>query len=274
MRIRVVLPAAAWTAAAAIVPAAARADDAVPGTGGASSSPAVRVDAISCRSSCDASGAVAPGGLVRLRGRGLAGAARVSFTGRRSAPAIRARMTQVDARVPAGAATGPVRVAAGNGTVSAASTVMLRITAAAPPAAPRPARRLVLPAAKRGLHVDAQMAARRVVFGGSQTATLRYAVRDGAPLDVAVDLVRLPDGAPVAHWAATTVAPGAEQVVTWNGLAGARVPRAGAYEFRLFTAAAGATAASAQAGGPDATAPFAFAPEVFPVAGAYQIADG
>ena len=69
-----------------------------------------------------------------------------------------------------------------------------------------------------------------------------------------------------------TAAPGVEQVVTWNGLAGARVPRAGAYEFRVFTAAAGVTASTAQAGGPDATAPFAFAPDVFPVAGPYQIA--
>src|SRR3954447_18598167 len=131
MRIRVVLPAAAWTAVAAIVPAAARADDAGPGTGGAPASPVARVDAISCRSSCDAGGAVAPGGLVRLRGRGLAGSVRVSFAGRRSAPAVRARPAQADARVPAGAASGPVRVAAGNGTVSAPSRVALRIAAAA-----------------------------------------------------------------------------------------------------------------------------------------------
>src|SRR4051794_2039149 len=111
MRIRVVLPAAAWTAAAAIGPAAAWAHDAAPGTGGAPSSLAVRVDALSCRSACDATGAVAPGGLVRLHGRGLAGAVGVVFAGRRSAPAVRARPSQADVRVPAGAVTGPVRVA-------------------------------------------------------------------------------------------------------------------------------------------------------------------
>src|SRR4051812_26246322 len=279
MRIRVVLPAAAWTAAAVIVPVAARADDAAPGTGGAPPGLAAGVDAIACRSSCDATGAVAPGGLVRLRGRGLASAARVIFGGGRSAPAVRAQASRVDARVPAGAAPGAVRVATASGVVSAPSAVALRVAAApgvapAPLAAPRPARRLALPAAKRGVHVDARLVARRVVFGAPQSATLRYAVRDPAPLDVAIDLVRVPDGAPVAHWPAATVAPGAEQVVTWNGLAGARVPRAGAYEFRIFTAPAGVTAASAQSDGPDATAPFAFAGEVFPVAGAYQFAAG
>src|SRR4051812_24915868 len=275
MRIRVVLPAAAWTAAAAIVPAAARADDVAPGTGGALSSPAARIAAISCRSACDASGAVAPGGLVRLRGRGLAGAARVVFAGGRSTPAVRARETQADARVPAGATTGPVRVTDGAGGTSTPSGVALRIAAAAALAAPVPRRgRVRLPAARRGVHVDARVSARRVVFGASQAATLRYVVRDSAPIDVAIDLVRVPDGAPVAHWPAATVAPSAEQVVTWNGLAGGRVPRAGAYEFRVFTTPAGVTASTAQAGGPDATAPFAFAPEVFPVAGAYQLATG
>src|SRR4051794_41575596 len=111
MRIRVVLPAAAWTAAAAIVPAAAWADDAAPGTGGAPSSLAVRVDALSCRSACDATGAVAPGGLVRLRGRGLAGAVRIAFARRRSAPAVRAPPSQADVRLPPRAAAGPGRAA-------------------------------------------------------------------------------------------------------------------------------------------------------------------
>ena len=276
MRIRVVLPAAAWTAAAAIVPAAARADDAVPGTGGAPSPPAARVDAIACRSACDAAGAVAPGGLVRLRGRGLRGAVRVIFAGGRSAPAVRARSTRADARVPAGVTTGPVRVASTTGAISSPSAAVLRVAASAPAAAvmPRPLRRIALPAAKRGLHVDARLAARRVAFGAPQGATLRYTVRDGAALGVAVDLVRVPDGAPVAHWPAATVAPGVEQVVTWDGLAGGRVPRAGAYEFRIFTAGPGVVASSAQSGGPDATAPFAFTPEVFPIAGVYQIAAG
>src|SRR4051812_38616772 len=104
MRIRVLMPAAACTIAAAASPGAARADDAAPGTGGAVTSPAPRVGAIACRSSCDPTGAVAPGGLVRRRGSGLERAARVIFAGGRSPPAVRARPAQADARVPAGAA--------------------------------------------------------------------------------------------------------------------------------------------------------------------------
>src|SRR3954467_15135922 len=111
MRFARAAPAVALLALA--LPASARGADAAQGTGGtATAVPApVRVDAVTCRSRCGRGGAVAPGGLVRLRGRGLAGAARVEFAGGRSAPAVRARPSQADARVPDGVLTGPVRVA-------------------------------------------------------------------------------------------------------------------------------------------------------------------
>jgi murein DD-endopeptidase MepM/ murein hydrolase activator NlpD len=131
-----------------------------------------------------------------------------------------------------------------------------------------------MPRAKRGAHVDAQLTAARVVFGAPQAAQLRYRVTDPQAMAVAVDLVRVPDGVVIAAWPAATVAPGGEQVVTWNGLGGGRVPRAGTYEFRVFAASPGAVAAAAQAGGPDATVPFRFAPNVFPIAGAHTILEG
>ena len=261
MRFARAAPAVALLALA--LPASARGADAAPGTGGTVTAVPVpvRIDAIACRSRCAPGGAVAPGGLVRLRGRGLDQAARVEFAGGRSAPAVRTRPAQTDARVPDGVLTGPVRVASVHGALSAPSATPLRAAAA-------------LPAAKRGVHVAATLAAPRVVFDAPQPAQLRYVVTDGRAADVAVDLVRVPDGLVIAAWPATTVPPGGEQVVTWDGLGGGRVPRAGTYEFRVFVAPAGAVASASQAGGPDATAPFAFVPDVFPVQGAHEVTQG
>jgi murein DD-endopeptidase MepM/ murein hydrolase activator NlpD len=186
---------------------------------------------------------------------------RVLFTGGPSAPAVRASGGQADARVPGGVTNGPVRVAVAGGTLSAPSAASLRIAA-------------VVSRAKLGAHVTTSVAAPRVVFDSPAPAQLRYAVTDTRPVQVAVDVVRLPDGVPIAGWPAVTVAPGAEQVVTWDGLAGGRVPRPGTYEFRVFVAPEGALASAAQAGGPDATAPFAFVTNVFPVAGAHRFLAG
>src|SRR4051812_5953059 len=261
MRFALAAPAAALFALA--LPAGGRGEDAAPGPGGTvTAGPApLRVDAVTCRSRCAPGGAVAPGGLVRLRGRGLDRASRVEFAGGRSAPAVRARPQRADARVPDGVVTGPVRVATAEGALSTPSTAPLRAAGS-------------LPRAKPGVHVTATLAAPRVVFDAPAPAQLRYLVTDGPPADVAVDLVRVPDGLVIAAWPAVTVPAGGEQVVTWNGLGGGRVPRAGTYEFRVFVAPAGAVASASQAGGPDATAPFEFVPNVFPIQGAHDIVQG
>src|SRR4051812_8794142 len=187
MRFALAAPAAALFALA--LPASARGADAAPGTGGTvTAGPApLRVDAVTCRSRCAPGGAVAPGGLVRLRRRGLSPARRGEFTRGRSATPLRARPGQADARVPDGVLTGPVRVATADGAWSAPSAAPLRSASA-------------LPRPKRGVHVDATLAAARVVFDAAQGAQLRYVVTDGRPADVAVDVVRVPDGLVIAAW--------------------------------------------------------------------------
>jgi murein DD-endopeptidase MepM/ murein hydrolase activator NlpD len=120
-----------------------------------------------------------------------------------------------------------------------------------------------LPRAKLGSHVSASLASTQVVFDAPSPALLRYVVTDAQPIEVSVDLVRLPDGVRLAAWPAATVAPGAEQVVSWNGVAGGRVPRAGTYEFRIFVGDQ-----------LDATAPFTFAANIFPIAGPHQFVGG
>jgi murein DD-endopeptidase MepM/ murein hydrolase activator NlpD len=240
---RLARAAAAGALAAFALPGGAAAAGVTPGSG-------PTVTSIACRSRCGPGGAVSPGGLVRLRGRGLGGAVRVVFAGGPSAPAVRARASRADARVPGGVTSGPVRVSTAGGAMSAPSLAILHSAASGP-------------RARRGAHVVADVAATRVAFGSATPAQLRYTVTDPRPVAVTVAVVRVPDGLPLAVWPAATVAPGAEQVVTWDGLAGGRVPRAGTYEFRLSVG-----------GVVDATAPFTFATADFPVAGPHSFAGG
>jgi murein DD-endopeptidase MepM/ murein hydrolase activator NlpD len=127
---------------------------------------------------------------------------------------------------------------------------------------------------QQGAHVDAQVLATRVTFGAGRPAQLRYVAKGDRALSVSVDLVRMPDGLRIASWAPVDVAPGAETVVSWDGLAGGRVPRAGRYAFRVFVTIAGQTAQAAQADAPDATTAFSFASDVFPILGPHQFGDG
>src|SRR4051812_6715124 len=165
MRFAGVAPTVALLACA--LPATARGAD--PGGTPTAVTAPVRVDAVICRSRCSAGGAVAPGGLVRLRGRGLDHAARVVFPGGPSAPAVRARPGQADARVPGGVTTGPVRVATADGALS-------------PPAAGIRVSAL-MPHGKRGHHVTTQLDAARVAYAAAQPAQLRYTVTDPQPAD-------------------------------------------------------------------------------------------
>ena len=140
----------------------------------------------------------------------------------------------------------------------------------APSALPAPSAGPV----QQGDHVDAQVLSTRVAFGSDQPAQLRYVAKGDKALSVTVDLVRLPDGLQLAHWAPVQVDPGTETTVTWNGLGGGRVPRAGRYAFRVFVTIAGQTAQAAQADGPDATTAFSFSPDVFPILGPHRFGDG
>ena len=149
-------------------------------------------------------------------------------------------------------------------------------TGGAAPGGPAPSAMPAAPAGpvQEGSHVDAQVLATRVAFGGGQPAQLRYVAKGDKTLSVGVDLVRMPDGLQLAHWAPVEVAPGAENVVSWNGLAGGRVPRAGRYAFRVFVTIAGQTAQAGQADGPDAPTAFSFTPDVFPILGPHRFGDG
>jgi hypothetical protein len=121
----------------------------------------------------------------------------------------------------------------------------------------------------RGEHVDAQVLATKVAFGATQLPQLSYTVKGDVARDVVVDVVRARRKRVVATFPRVTALPGVPQVVTWNGLKGKRVGRAGRYAFRVYVLPEGATAVAAQAGA-ELEGDFTFLPHVFPILGAHD----
>ncbi|MDX6676166.1 MAG: peptidoglycan LD-endopeptidase LytH, partial [Solirubrobacteraceae bacterium] len=93
---------------------------------------------------------------------------------------------------------------------------------------------------------DKSVSPRHAYVAGRRVA-IAFAIQATAPLDLQVDLVREATGRVVRRFALAAVAPGAAQLVRWDGLtAGGEVAPAGAYRVRVAappTAAAPAAVA-------------------------------
>ena len=276
-------------AAASLVLLAVPAAAAAQGTGGAApeakpfpapaprSAPAlppvrskVQLSRLACASGCGQAGAVRPGAVLRVRGRGLRRTAEVDFGGAPGASddvgaaPLRRRRNFVDVRVPLGAVTGPVTVLDRDGVVSAPAPALLSVE---PTAGPTPAA--------GGPSIDVDVHAPKAYFDAQRPIRVAYVVHDDRPVDVRVELLRQADGAVVAGWAPGVVAPETPQSVQWNGLAGGRVQPAGRYSFRVTAAdeSGALRASSSQAEPPPEATPapdpsaFVFLRHQFPILG-------
>jgi len=227
----------------------------------------VRLSRLTCASGCGAAGALQPGGVLRVRGRGLRRTAQVNFGGAPgatddvAASPLRRSRGFVDVHVPLGAVSGPVTVLDRDGVTSA----------------PAPAPVAVEPAthAVDGPAIDVDVQAPTAYFDAQRPIRVAYVVHDDRPVSVRVELVRQADGAVVTSWSPGVVAPETPQVVHWNGLAGERVQPPGRYSFRVTAAdeAGALRASSAQTEDPSGAAPgpdpseFLFLGHQFPIRG-------
>src|SRR4029079_19012325 len=120
----------------------------------------------------------------------------------------------------------------------------------------------------------------RVFFDGARPAQASYVVRDSQPVDVAIELVRLPDVVRIVRWEPASVEPNVPQTVSWDGTAGGRVQRDGRYAFRVFASSqSGAPASAARAPAPGALATaapgsFLFQRNIFPIRGPHYFGTG
>ena len=217
-------------------------------------SSAATVTRLACAARCAAGGTVRPGSTVRLRGTSLAQAEEVVFMGAPGdadnvvAETAIARRTSADVKVPLGAASGPVSVVDRAGAFSAPSVAPVTLDATPVPGA--------------GV-LELGVRAPRFVYDAAQPATLTYLVHGAAPVPFVVDLVRVDDGVPVAHWDLSAAPPEVPGRVTWDGLALGKVQRTGRYEFRATVNGAAQPAVG-----------FDFLRDQFPILGKFTFGTG
>ena len=258
------------TAATAVVLLACTGSAGAQSGGTYSSAPAV-LSGVSCKSGCLAENAVRQGGVVRIAGRRMEQVRSVIFLGGRGnaddvqVPARRVQAGSVDAKVPANAPSGRVRVRNGDGAQSEPTVATVQVLDPASVTGPVSSGSADVDTSDR---IDARVENATVFFGGFRKATLHYVVSGDAPLPVAVDVVRVSDGASVARWTPSPAAPGVEQRIDWDGTSNGVVVAQGRYRFRVTPLAATA----AQSGEPGAVVEdsFRFLDHKFPVRGPHS----
>ncbi|HZC14698.1 MAG TPA: M23 family metallopeptidase [Thermoleophilaceae bacterium] len=180
---------------------------------------------------------------------------------------------RLHARVPTGAATGPISATSASGARSRRTKPL----AILPP--PAPATNPMLspvpgPVAAGAPLLETGTSRTKAFVGARRAVTFSFRLSGPAPAALTVELVRAADGLAVKSWAPQAVVPGQVTSVSWNGLIG-RVPAAlGRYSFRLTAAAAdGSRATSAQTGAIQRDA-FDLYDHVFPVRGRHDFGGG
>jgi murein DD-endopeptidase MepM/ murein hydrolase activator NlpD len=263
-------------------PAIAEAQAPAP-AGGAFASRAATIVSVSCQLRCAGADAADPGSTVRLRGRDMRDVREVVFLGGSGAgddavaAATEVGATSVDARVPAGATSGPLQLRNRDGATSEPSGDALLVGEPQPDASGEgPATARLIADTRRSALVDAKVESPTVVYGGEAAPRLRLVAKGAEPLAVTVALVRASDGAVVRRWTPEPLVPGVTASITWDGKVGAKVPaRRGRYQFQVWRGGA-SEIRGLESGAPEAEAAdsFQFVPYVFPIAGPHSYGTG
>ena len=248
--------------AAAVAPALAQNG----GTAFGGASPTVASDppvasAVTCRTGCGSLTTARPGSTIRVLGSQLQAVTQVVFTGGKgsaddvSAPATVVDATHVQAVVPQGARTGRIQLVNADGVSSRVTRKSLRVRNAVSTGA-----------------LAARVAQRRVLFDGTNRATLDLYGGTASDSGVSIDLLHEPDGVVVAHWDVAAIPAGTVQSITWNATVNGKPAPEARYEFHVAQTQTDSAVRAATA--PPAAASFLYLDHMFPVRGAHTFGDG
>lgn len=232
---------------------------AITSTGGAYAGDPAKISAVACVAHCASVSAAQPGSLLRVRGKNMRDVSRIVFLGARgsrddvTAPIVRARVSSVDALVPAKALSGPLLVVNRGG-----------------PSQPSPTAVSIQRIASGGGPLDVKVVGQRVYLAATRQAEIDILPRAAMALTVA--LVRLGDGALVTTWPLGMLAPGVVRTLNWDGTVAGVAQPVGRYEFRVFGAVAGVQAA--QTATPLASGAFDLVDNKFPIRGKHTYGTG
>jgi murein DD-endopeptidase MepM/ murein hydrolase activator NlpD len=245
------------------------------GGGGVTYVATPKITAVSCLRACASKKRARAGSTLRITGTALSGVTEVTFHGSYGSSdnvSVRVRAgsdVRLHARVPAGAATGPISATSAAGARSRRTKPLAILPP--PPPEPNPVLSPVPgPVASGAPLLETGTSRTKAFVGARRAVTFSFRLSGTAPAALTVELVRAADGLAVKSWAPQGVVPGQVTSVSWNGLID-RVPAAlGRYSFRLTAAAAdGSRATSAQTGAIQRDA-FDLYDHVFPVRGRHN----
>ena len=230
-------------------------------------------------SRCVHGGAVRSGGKIKLRGASLADVKKVVFRGGRGSRDdvsvnVRSASDQaVAVPVPMRAQSGPVDAWAGR-SAHATSTASVRVV---PPPAPVPNPQLTpAPGPADAGAPSLETATSRSLFAIDQRGGVTFSFRLGSvpAASVAINLVRLDDGAVIQTFNPAVPATGETATVSWDGLIGDQPAPDGRYAFRMEAVASGGAKAVNAAAGDIQRDAFDLRPALFPVRGTHNFGQG
>ena len=194
------------------------------------------ISKVKCLRGCASRKRARGGSTLKLTGRSLGDVATVVFHGsfgRTDDVVVRVRSgseTRLHAKVPVGAASGPVSAVTASGVRSTRS----RSVPILPPPPPAPNPELSPapgPHAPGAPAIETGTSRTRAFVGARRAVAFSYRV--SAPASITVELVRASDGAAVKTWPATPVQPGEVRTVAWSGSLNGAAAAPGRYSFRL-----------------------------------------
>jgi murein DD-endopeptidase MepM/ murein hydrolase activator NlpD len=244
--------------------AANRSSAAAVSAGGGAAAPGLpAINDVICVKGCAGLRKATVGGLVQVSGRNLSGGTKMTFAsadGRVAAPITEATDRMAEARVPAEALDGKVRVRDDFGNASKLSASVLEVLA----------RNALLSSGPLVL-LEAEASPPKAYFFGVRAPSLRYVIGSEQALnDLRVDVIGS-DGAIVKSIFRQDVEANATQSVRWNGktTAGTTAP-SGRYSFRV-SSMSGERATRANREGALGFKLFGY---IFPVRGPHTYGDG
>ena len=244
------------------------------GYGGAKFVAKPAVKKVKCLRGCASRRRARPGATLKITGAGLGSVRRVVFLGSYGrgddvAAKVRAgSSTRIQAKVPMGAVSGPIRADASRKVRSKKSKAVPILPA--PPPEPNGKLSAVPGPSQPGAPKLETGTSRTRVYHAGRRVRFSYRLTANAPVDVKIELVRAGDGAAVASWTRDDTPVGVVESVTFNGTLPEGRASQGRYSFRLTAAGpSGATARSTQAGNVSRDA-FDLYDHVFPVRGKHN----
>jgi Peptidase family M23 len=249
-----------------------------PGGGGGGYYVAIpKVTKVTCVRRCASKDRAQGGSTIRLTGRALSTASKVTFSGSYGTDddqTVKVRSgsdTKLTVRVPVGAVTGPIQVL----TTQGGKSQPTRPIAILPPPPPEPNAVLsTVPGLRSGVKVETGTSRTRAYLGARRAVTFSYRITGKLADAPTVELVRTSDGVAVKTWTPDPVASGEVQSVSWDGLLGHGSAKPGRYSFRLTAdTSAGATVRTADATQSERDA-FDLYDNMFPIRGRHDYGGG